>query len=571
MRARRELEAGREDGLRRLLDHAPTALAALNLLYDRRARQGQFPAAEAVLSRIVRLDPGNPLPALALASLLVRRDALAAAEPFARNAVRLAPTHPMAHALMGLILTEGHQPLAGEHHYRRALALTEAPSAQLLANLAWNLKAQGRVAEARALYEQAAALGPAAFNTLYGWARLEEADRQFVRSAQLLDQAEALAPGHPRLALQRAVLHRRQDEDAAALALLDGLDRPLQAAGSQVDVGLLLDVLAERGVLLDKMGRHADSFDAFARSKAAMRRFTGQAYKAAEAEALAQRLKGFFTAERVALLPRAGVRPDIAQPVFIVGFPRSGTTLVEQTLSAHPRISAGDELPVIGELTGLVPQLLASPMPYPEGLADLWFGDRSFGLDTLRDHYLQRARQFGAIGEGADWFTDKMPLNETHLGLITLVFPKAPVIHLIRHPLDVALSVFANHMSHGFDCAAELGAIVRHYLLIADLMEHYRANLPLNYLAVRYEDLVDDQETWVRRMLAFIGADYDPRCLDFHENRRYARTASYAQVAEKLHGRSRYRYRAYLKELAPVIPALEPVIRRLGYTVENGG
>lgn len=91
-----------------------------------------------------------------------------------------------------------------------------------------------------------------------------------------------------------------------------------------------------------------------------------------------------------------------------------------------------------------------------EAFAELWLGDQIEGLDNLRDYYLQRARQLGALRKRARWFTDKMPLNETHLGLIGLIFPKAPIIHLIRHPLDVVLSVFSNHLTHGFFCAYDL-------------------------------------------------------------------------------------------------------------------
>ena len=91
-----------------------------------------------------------------------------------------------------------------------------------------------------------------------------------------------------------------------------------------------------------------------------------------------------------------------------------------------------------------------------EAFAELWLGDQVEGLDNLRDYYLQRARQLGALRKRARWFTDKMPLNETHLGLIGLIFPKAPIIHLIRHPLDVVLSVFSNHLTHGFFCAYDL-------------------------------------------------------------------------------------------------------------------
>lgn len=559
--ARAALARHDERPLLALVERAPGCLPALGLLYERRMRQNRPAAGEALARRMVRLDANNPAAQIALGALLFRRNALEEAEACARNAVRLAPADPMAHGLMGMVMTEARQPQTGEHHYRRAQALMGRPNATFLANFAWCLKAQGRMDEARALYARALELDARSFGALYGWARLEEACGELARAGELLDRAEALAPGRPELGLQRAVLLRRQGEPAQALALLEGL--------ATTDPGFRVDHLYERGRLLEALGRTAEAFEAFTAAKQAMRDLTGESYQAAKAAELAGRLCGFFTAERVASLPRAGVRDDVAQPVFILGFPRSGTTLIEQTLSTHPQISAGDELSLVAELVELAPRLLASPLPYPEALADLWLGDRAHGLDLLRDHYLARARQLGAVTEGADWFTDKMPLNETHLGLISLVFPQAPLIHVLRHPLDVVLSMLGNPMSHGFHCGSDLVSIARHYVLIHELVERHRRELPLRYLAVRYEDVVADQEARVREMLAFIGAPYDPRCLAFHENRRTARTASYAQVTEPLHARGRFRYRACLDQLAPVIPLLEPVIRKLGYSIEG--
>jgi hypothetical protein len=258
----------------------------------------------------------------------------------------------------------------------------------------------------------------------------------------------------------------------------------------------------------------------------------------------------------------------MAQPIFILGFPRSGTTLVEQTLSAHPRICAGDELPFVNEITDAMVRVLNSPLSYPEALAELWMGDRRHGLDELRDYYLERVRQLGIIEEGCAWFTDKMPLNETHLGLIALMFPRSPMIHVLRHPLDIVLSTFSNHLTHGFYCSYALETAAKHFALTMELVEHYRGQLTLRYLPMRYEDIVNDQEGSIRRMLAFIGEEFDERCLAFHENRRYARTASYAQVTEKLYDRSRYRYRHYRKELEPAVAILEPLISRLGYPLD---
>ncbi len=514
------------------------------------------------LSRLVTANPNDLDATQALALLLFTMRDLAAAEPHARNAVRLAPLNAQSHNLMGMIMTDAERPQVGEHHYRRALALLGVPSPILLANLAWNLKNQGRMGESRALYEQSFAQDPGIFQTVYGWARMEETDRNFERAAELLDVAERLSPGHSSIRLTRAVLHGRRSRHDEALALLEKI------ATERGDGGLGPAEWSEKGRLLDRMGRYEEAFEAFDAGKRTLREMTGQSYLEADARALVQRLAHFFTAQRLRILPRAGVRQDTPQPVFVAGFPRSGTTMVEQILSSHPRISAGDELPTVNELTGLIPQMLNSPLSYPEAFADLWLGDQTDGLDNLRDYYLQRARQLGATRPKSSWFTDKMPLNETHLGLIGLIFPQAPILHVLRHPLDVVLSVFSNHLTHGWYCAYDLESIARHYVLIMDLVDHYRRETPLRYMTVRYEDLVEDLDAGVRRMLGFVGAPFDRRCLDFHENSRYARTASYAQVTEKLYDRSRYRWRAYRSQLAPVIPILAPVVARLGYSLD---
>lgn len=544
-----------------LLERFPRHLSALDLLYQICRAQNRMPAAEALLARIVRLSPNNLLATQTLALLLFNKGAMAEAEYHARNAVRLSPTDLQSHNLMGMIMTEANRPQVGEYHYRRVLELSGKRDPILLANLAWNLKNQGRMEESRKLYEESVNLAPNIYQTLYGWARMEETDRNFKRAHELLEAAERILPNHPNTRLAQAVLHGRTKKYEKAIAILDETER-------QRGSGLGPMESSEKGRLLDKMGRFDEAFAAFHDSKRTLRELTGQVYLAEEAQALVNRLRAFFTTSRLQILPRATVRTDIAQPIFIVGFPRSGTTMAEQTLSAHPRISAGDELPTINEITGLVPRMLGSPLAYPEAFADLWLGDQAEALDNIRDYYLQRARQLGAIGKDARWFTDKMPLNETHLGLIGLIFPEAPIIHLLRHPLDVVLSVFSNHLTHGFYCAYDLESIAHHYVLIMDLVEHYRREMTLKYLPVRYEDIIADQESHVRKMLKFIGVPFDRRCLDFHENRRYARTASYAQVTEKLYDRSRYRYRAYLTRLAPVVPILEPLIRRLGYTIE---
>jgi tetratricopeptide (TPR) repeat protein len=545
-----------------ILELSPTQLEALSILYRLRKSGGRERAADMLLRRIVLIYPNTYWATNELTLALMAKGAIAEAEIHARNAVRIAPENPQSHNLMGMIMTEANRPQIGEFHYRRVLELSGRRDPILLANLAWNLKNQGKMAESRALYEEAAAKDPKILQTVLGWARMEEADRNFDRAGELLDEAENLAPDNQSVLLSRAVLYGRTRSYSQAIAVLDGIARQNR------DGHLGPNELLEKGRLLDKMGRWDEAFAAFAEGKRLCREVSGLVYMADHAQQLADRLRNFFTETRLRILPRAGVREDVAQPLFILGFPRSGTTLVEQTLTAHPRISAGDELPFVNEIAGAMTRMLNSPLGYPEALAELWMGDRHYGLDELRDYYLERVRQIGIVEPGAAWFTDKMPLNETHLGLIALMFPAAPLIHVLRHPLDIVLSTFSNHLTHGFYCSYALESAAHHYALVMGLVEHYRAEMTLRYLPLRYEDIVDDQENSIRRMLDFVGAPFDRKCLKFHENRRYARTASYAQVTEPLYESARFRYRHYLKHLEPAIAILEPVIRRLGYTID---
>ena len=514
-----------------VLELAPDRPGALTVLYQIRKSQGRQPAAEALIRRIVGFDPNNFWATNELVLLLLAKGNLGEAEIHARNAVRIAPSDPQAHNLMGMVLTEAQRPQIGEYHYRRVLELSTSRDPILLANLAWCLKNQGRMAEARTLYEESIAAAPEIRQTLMGFARLEEADRKFDAAGNILDRMEALWPNDPSTLLSRAILLGRMKQYEEAIDILDGIAQQ-NHAGKLGPTELL-----EKGRLLDQMGHYDEAFAAFEEGKRLGRELSGNAYLDQEAEGLIRRLQNFFTTPRLQSIPRAAVRGDVAQPIFILGFPRSGTTLVEQTLSAHPRISAGDELPLINDITGIMPRMLNSPLGYPEALAELWMGDQRLGLDNLRDYYLQKIGQMGIVEPGAAWFTDKMPLNETHLGLIGLLFPEAPLIHVIRHPLDVMVSAMSNLLTHGFFCASALDTAAQHYVRVMELVQHYRAEMTLRYVAVRYEDMVGEQEATVRTMLDFIGEPFDPSCLSFEENRRYARTASYAQVTEKLYDR----------------------------------
>ena len=224
--AERHAQGAAEDAERlclEVLELAPGQLEALTLLYRIRRAGGADNAAHTLLRRIVQLHPNTLWATHELTLVLFNRGAIAEAEVHTRNAVRIAPENPQSHNLMGMIMTEANRPQIGEYHYRKVIELAKNRDPIVVANLAWNLKNQGRMAEARQLYEESSAAAPEVVQTWLGWARTEEADRDFARAAEMLDRAERLAPGNPSIMLSRAVLCGRTGAYSQALAILDAM------------------------------------------------------------------------------------------------------------------------------------------------------------------------------------------------------------------------------------------------------------------------------------------------------------------------------------------------------------
>ena len=545
-----------------ILEHFPTFVPALLLLYKIHADQENTSAALALLTRAVKIDPNQIQPTLELTQFLLRKGDRAQAEYHGRNAIRIAPRNARAHLLMGAIFTAINRNRAGEIHFRRALELHN-PNENIYMHLAQNMKNQGRMDESEEYYAKAYKLNPKDPTLLIGWIAMEEARQNLSKAWELLEELESLGQRKAATALQRAVLLGREKRFSEAIEILDNIEASDEAAETDPTANFLL----EKGRLYERLERYDDAWSCFEKAKATVHKNERFRYREKQAAKLVGNLKNFFTSGRMELLPRANALSNCPNPIFIVGFPRSGTTMLEQSLSRHSRISAGDELTFIGDLTRFMPRMLGSPMPYPTSLADLWIGDNQAALDDARNWYLNRAEQLGIPESGTAWFTDKMPLNETNMGLISLVFPKSPIVHVLRHPLDVIVSVFSNYLTHGFFCAFQLGTIAKHYVLIFELIQHYRESIQPNYMAVKYEDIIENQEVKVREILSFIGEDFEKECLDFHKNTRYARTASYRQVTEKMYSTSVGRYTHYLDKLEPILDTVRPAIEQLGYEI----
>ncbi|MGN6374664.1 MAG: tetratricopeptide repeat-containing sulfotransferase family protein [Sphingomonas sp.] len=533
----------------------PADIDALEVRSIVETQRRDFAAAEATLRAAIAAAPARRWHYADLARLLIVTDRAAEAEAVARAALAADADNADAHAMLGTLLVDRAMPVPGAVHLGRAVALA-GRHPQLLGALGRALLRQGRLAEARPLLEEAVAADHEALLPLVHLAELEEQAGRFDDARRLLDRAERIAGREGRdVVLQRASLLARSGSWQEALALLD---RQSQLSGA---------ALLQRGRLRDRAGRHAEAWNDWTRGKAVLAAATGRHYAAADVARQAEALAAFFDARRLATLPKASPRTDVAQPIFIIGFPRSGTTLVEQILASHSGIRAGGELPFGRDVRDFAVALVGGEAHFPQGIAAMTAADQSHWPVLLRDLYLAKAERYGLTAPGAAYFTDKMPLNDMWLPLLRLAFPEAPIVWVRRHPLDVLTSVMAHDMTHGFNCGYRIEDAARHLTLIDGLMARYRLSGVGITHELRYETLVADQRGETERLMAAIGLEMEPTQLRFHERDMVSPTPSYAQVREPLNDRSIGRWRHHQGSLAAIMPLLAPVLERGGFAV----
>lgn len=552
--ARNAARSGRWDeaqGLaRRLLAADPHSLAAIEILVLASRARGDLAQAEALLRQAIAIDPAQRWPYGDLARLLIDQARGAEAETLAWQALRADPGNADALMLLGRLELERGLLIEAEGHLAAAIALV-GRHPQLVLLLARAIMFQSRIEEARRLFGEALAGQPQSIEGLAALAELEERAGNFDAAVQLLDRAEPLARRQgDNLDLQRAVLLARMGRQRDALVLLEGAGALSGAARLQ------------RGRLRDQLGQHGAAWDDWTAAKQQIAAQTGRGYDRGAVEREAAVLRSF--AER---LPAgaAAATTDGAQPVFIVGFPRSGTTLVEQIAAAHDQVHAGGELPFGPELRDLAASRLGGPTALHAWLEQ--GGDETAGqlAQVLRDHYLSRAASYRLTGGKTALFTDKMPLNELWLPLIRLAFPAARIVRIVRHPLDILVSALSHDMTHGHNFAYRLEDAVHYMALIDRQLRAYRqSGLRIDHV-LRYEDLIGDQKGETARLMAVLGLELQDAQLSFHRAERIAPTPSYAQVREPLNKRSIARWHHYAGQLAPARVALGEMIAALGY------
>jgi predicted Zn-dependent protease len=497
--------------LRAHLRSQPTDVAALRMLAEVAARLRRWRDSQTLLERCLELAPGFDAARHNYALVLNRQGKAAAALPHVEQLLAREPHNPGYRNLKAAVLVNLGEYAESARIYERVLAeFPQQPKVWM--SYGHSLKTTGRVAEAIAAYRGAIAREPRLGEAWWSLANL----KTFTFAAA----------------------------DVAALRAA--------LAGTELSEDDRLHFEFTLGKALEDEGSYEESFRHYAAGNAL--RLKSNPYRAEENSAFVRRSRALFTREFFAARTGAGVAAR--DPIFILGLPRAGSTLLEQILASHSRVEGTMELPDVPQIAReLAERGSAEPgAGFFDAVADL----TSSELRALGERYLQGTRHLRK--SAAPFFIDKMPNNCLYVGLIHLILPNATIIDARRHPMGCCFSCFKQHFARGqsFTYALEnLGAYYRDYVA---LMHHFDAVLPGRVHRVFYEDMVADTGAQVRRLLENCGLDFEEACLKFYDNERAVRTASSEQVRQPIFTSALEQWRHYEPWLGALRGALGSVL-----------
>jgi tetratricopeptide (TPR) repeat protein len=452
----------------------------------------------------------------------------AALERF-REAVRLHPTVADYHHRLACAERSADQPMEVEGHLLEAVRLNPRFGGAHEGLAAWYLQ-QGEIVRALEHSAKAVALWPREPGIQITRACVLAGNAQTREAMEILEALMAAGSTDPRLAATFAHIAPMIGQEARAAAMLE---RAMESKSVSPHVRTQFHFSAAN--LYEATGCHEQAFAHARKANAGVKRH----YDPAAHAAWTQRQIGAYNKRNLAALPRAthGSR----RPVFIVGMPRSGTSLVEQILATHPDVFGGGEL----KLLNLTANALAHA-PWARDTAG------THRLDTLS---VNRANGVAAVyvkgiealNSTARYVTDKMPLNFETLGIAEMLLPDCHIIHCVRDPRDTCLSCYFTSFAEGNEFSFDLAHLATYYRDYRTLMDHWKQVLTVPMIEVRYEDVVADKEAQTRRLLEFLDLPWDERCLAFHENKRYVATSSRDQVRRPIYSSSVGRWKHYEK------------------------
>jgi len=393
---------------------------------------------------------------------------------------------------------------------------------------------------------------------------------------EVVEEGLKLDPENEALLLQKASILEKKGKDEESFKIVKGFFSHRKAYNPQAvsllatlckkfhaekeGIELLNEVLSNKGlsqgfisstkfILAELYDSLKDYDNAFKELKEA-NDLVPRTYNPKREEEYFQELKKVFTREFFENVPRSKIKTK--KPIFIVGMPRSGTSLTEQILATHPDVFGAGELAKIGEISTYLSEWLKQNIPFP-GICKYLTEEI---LDKAAKEYLDFIDSLS--GGKIPKVTDKMPQNFIYMGLISLIFPEVKIIHCKRNPYDTCLSnYFQNFAAAGLSFAYNLEDLGHYYRLYLDIMEHWRKVLPIKFYESQYEELVQNPREKIKELLDFCELDWYEGCLEFYKTKRDVKTASYDQVRKPIYKKSVARWKRYEKHLEPLKKVLE--------------
>lgn len=571
--------AGAVASYRRALEIDPKAAQVWSMLGNAQRQLGDREQAVAAYRRAIELDPRNPIPHNNLSVALREVGQLAAAAEAARCAVarradfadghlnlgtaladqgdlagaigayrrglEIAPDNPLLHDNFAMVLRDAGDLDAAEAASRRSLAL-QPDSATALANLGTTLRAGGRLAEAGAVFDRAVALDPSSTAARLGCATVLIDRGRLAAAEKVIRAALESDPTSTEAYFALAEVADLEPGDPATAAIESGLQISQLSAGQAVRLHYAL------AKMYHQLGQYDQAFGHYAAG--ARRKRETMTYDVDADIARMRQIEEVFDG---AVMANGGGDPSPA-PIFIVGMPRSGSTLVEQILASHSDVAGGGELPI---MLRLIDKLDAGSNRYPAAVRDLTSADF-----TRLGHAV--ADDLRTAAHGRRRVVDKLLSNFQNVGLIRRILPNAKIIWCRRSPLDTGLSCFRTLFRRGLSFTYDLNELGRYFRAHDQLMRHWLDMAPDALYPVDYERLIARPEDQIRDLLQACGLAWQPQCLAFHETERVVFTASAVQVRRPIHRKAAGQWRHYAAHLGPLADALGPLADTAGSGVD---
>lgn len=509
-------------------------------------RAGNLKAAEKIYRGVLVKNPEDVDAMRLLSGLAMRASQWRDAEAMLKRALDLAPDFYQGWMDLGLTQQELDKPDEAQQSYRRASRL-EPAAAQPLVAIGTTLAMAGRHAEAETALKQALEREPRNAGGLTGLGHVLKTVGKQADAIQVYRDCISHNPLHGEAWWSMANLKTFRFTDDEVTAMRQHVIS--EAVGGESRVNFLFAL----GAALEKREQYAAAFEYYREGNALRRE--RENYDPVQTCVIHDQIIESFNREFIAA--RQGQGHPSNAPIFIVGLPRSGSTLIEQVLASHSQVEGTHELPELSRVARSTGRGRSDRLTYPESVADL----TQQQLHDLGQTYLDRTLRH-RTGE-TQRFTDKMPNNFAHVGFMQTVLPNAKIINARRHPLDSCLGSYKQLFARGQPFTYDLYEIGEYYLEYQRMMNHWHEVAPGRVLEVQYEEVVADLDGQVRRILEFCDLPFEDECLRFHETRRAVKTASSEQVRRPIYSEALHRWRNYEEHLAPLIEVLEPLLREL--------